>query len=195
MHGGMSESEAVLEFWFGRPGEPGHGEPRDAWFRRSDAFDAEIRARFGLLHRRAARGLLDDWMASPAASLALVIVLDQFSRNLFRDSSKAFENDARALGLARRAIALGHDRVHDPVPRHFFYLPFEHSEDIADQERGVALIAAMEDHPGKERSLEFAVRHRDVIARFGRFPHRNAVMGRGSTAEELAFLRENERGF
>jgi uncharacterized protein (DUF924 family) len=191
----MNEGEAVLAFWFGVPGEPGHGEPRETWFRRSDSFDAEIRARFAALHTRAARGLLDDWMIEPETALALVIVLDQFSRNLFRDSPRAFENDARALDFARQAVTLGHDGAYAPVPRLFFYLPFEHSEALADQERAVALIAAMEDHPGKERSLEFAVRHRDVIARFGRFPHRNAVLGRQSTDDEIAFLRENERGF
>lgn len=191
----MSESEAVLAFWFGRPGEPGHGVPREAWFRRSDAFDAEIRERFGALHEQASAGALDGWIEAPDSALALVILLDQFSRNLYRDSERAFENDARALRLAKEAVARGHDRTHAAVARGFFYLPFEHCEDLEEQERAVALIAAMEDHPGKDVSLDFAIRHRDVIARFGRFPHRNAVLGRESTDEELAFLRENERGF
>ena len=191
----MKESETVLAFWFGRPGEPGHEAYREAWFGRSDAFDAEIRDRFGALHAHAGQGALDHWMAEPDPALALVILLDQFTRNLHRESPQAFANDAKAVRLAKQAVAEGHDRTQPPLRRGFFYLPFEHSEDLAEQERCVALFEAMEEHEGKARSLDFARRHRDVIARFGRFPHRNAVLGRFSTEAERAFLRGHEKGF
>jgi uncharacterized protein (DUF924 family) len=189
------DSEAVLEFWFGRPGDPGYGGHRDEWFRRSDAFDAEIGDRFGALHARAAAGQLDDWIETPRGALALVILLDQFSRNLRRGSAAAFANDAKALELAKAAIDRGHDRAVEPVQRHFFYLPFEHSENLAEQERGVTLIEAMPLHDRKTEAVQYALRHRDVIARFSRFPHRNGVLGRQSTDEERAFLAEHEEGF
>jgi uncharacterized protein (DUF924 family) len=188
-------SEEVLEFWFGRPGDPDYGAHRQAWFRRDDAFDAEIARRFGALQRRARDGALDGWAETARGALALLVLLDQFSRNLHRESPEAFASDPKALAVAKDAIARGHDRAVTPLQAHFFYLPFEHSEALAEQERGVALMQAMPEHDGKENAVSYAVRHRDVIARFGRFPHRNAVLGRETTAEEQAFLAENERGF
>jgi uncharacterized protein (DUF924 family) len=193
--GSEDDVEQVLEFWFGRPDDPGYGAAREAWFRQSDDFDAEIRDRFGELVDRAAAGALDGWAQTARGALALIILLDQFSRNLNRGSGASFASDPKALALAKQAIAAGHDRAVTPIQMHFFYLPFEHAEDLADQEQGVALMEAMPDHEGKANAVEYAVRHRDVIARFGRFPHRNAVLGRETTDEEAAFLADNERGF
>src|SRR5215469_13154716 len=160
-----------------------------AWFRKSKAFDAEIRQRFETLHYAAARGELDGWAETSEGALALLLLLDQFPRNLFRGSPHAFATDPLALNVARRAVERGFDRQVDPDLRQFFYLPFEHSERLEDQDRSVALCAAS----GDAELLKWANLHRDIIARFGRFPHRNASLGRDTTPEERAFL--NSGGF
>lgn len=159
----------------------------DRWFAKDEAFDAEIRARFVDTYRAAAAGELDEWEALPRGALALLILLDQFPRNMFRGTREAYRTDATALLLAERAIETGHDRAFDPPLRRFFYLPFTHAEDLAAQERGVALNEAA----GDEDGATWARHHRDIVARFGRFPHRNAILGRPTTAEEEAFLKEN----
>jgi uncharacterized protein (DUF924 family) len=181
----------VLRFWFGE--EP--GAPRVQWFRKDPAFDEEIRRRFGALHAAAARGELESWRAEPESMLALVIVLDQFSRNLHRSDARAFAQDGHALECAKQAVARGDDRTLLPVQRQFLYLPFEHSEDLGDQETGLALMLALEAFEPTRGCSEWAVRHRDIVRRFGRFPHRNAALGRASTPEEIAFLKTPGSGF
>ena len=174
----------MLDFWFG----PERGKPRPEWFRKDDAFDAEIRRRFGELHASAARRELEAWRASPEPMLALIILLDQFSRNLHRGDARAFAQDAHALECALETVTRGDDLGLLPVERQFVYLPFEHSEDLAHQEKGCDLMRSLDAFEETRGVSEWAVKHRDVIARFGRFPHRNAVLGRESTPEELAFL-------
>lgn len=183
--------EAVLEFWFGTP----RGRSRVEWFRKDPAFDEELRGRFGDLHAAAARRELESWRASPEPMLALVVVLDQFSRNLYRGDARAFAQDAHALECARQAIARGDDLLLLPVERQFLYLPYEHSESLADQETGVDLMRSLDAFEETRGVSDWAVRHRDIVARFGRFPHRNAALGRGSTPEELEFLKQPGSGF
>ncbi|HET7400306.1 MAG TPA: DUF924 family protein [Usitatibacter sp.] len=184
----MSEGghEAVLDFWFGRP----RGPSRPEWFRKDPAFDEEIRTRFGALHAAAARRELEAWRLSPEPMVALVVVLDQFSRNLHRGDARAFAQDAHALECAREAVGRGDDLALLPVERQFLYLPFEHSEDLADQEACVERMISLEAFEETRGLAEWAVRHRDVIRRFGRFPHRNAALGRESTPEEVDFLAQ-----
>jgi uncharacterized protein (DUF924 family) len=184
---GFSE---VLDFWFGAPDSRERGRPRKAWFEKSEIFDAEIRRRFLGAWERAARGELQSWLATPLASLALIVVLDQFPRNMFRGAARAFSSDSPALAAARSAIARGFDRLLSQAERGFAYLPFEHAEDLAAQRRSLALFEGL----GRER-IEYARRHFEIIARFGRFPHRNAALGRPSTAEEIEFLGQPGSSF
>jgi len=172
----------ILTFW------------RDAgpkrWFDKNDGFDAAIRLKFEATHHAAARGEHDRWTLSADGALALLLLLDQFPRNLYRGSAHSYATDPLARSLAAEALARGHDRRFDPALRPFFYLPFEHSEDLADQDRSVALCKAMRAETGEEGFLKWAIGHRDVIVRFSRFPHRNRALGRVTTAEEQAFLDE-----
>lgn len=154
------------------------------WFAKSDRFDEAIRLRFEPTHYAAARGEYAAWQETAEGCAALLILLDQFPRNLFRGSAHAFATDSLARGIARRAIARGFDEAVDPLLRSFFYLPFEHAEDIADQKLCVELFASAGDAEG----LKWAKAHLDIIERFGRFPHRNAVLGRETTPQEQAFL-------
>lgn len=167
---------AVVTFW--RQAGPAK------WFHKDAGFDDEIRARFLALHEAAARGELASWEGEAESMLALLILLDQFPRNMFRASAHAFATDMMALNIARRALEHGFDGACGEEMRQFFYLPFMHSENIADQELCLALcrLHKMADN------IKFAEEHRDIIARFSRFPHRNAVMGRKTSAEEQAFL-------
>ena len=176
--------DAVLRFWFGEA--PGASRPE--WFRKDARFDGEIRERFGALHAAAAKGGCDTWRVSAESLLALVIVLDQFSRNLYRDDARAFAQDAHARDCAAQALERGDDLTLLPVQRGFLYLPFEHSEDLRDQERSVELFTTLEAFEPTRGLSGWAVKHRDIVERFGRFPHRNAALGRPSTAEEVAFL-------
>ncbi|MCX7891436.1 MAG: DUF924 domain-containing protein [Burkholderiales bacterium] len=185
----------VLAFWFGGAGSAESGRPRDCWFRKSDAFDAEIRERFGALHGAAHAGALDAWAETPLAALALLVVLDQFPRNLYRGTPRAFASDARALAVARKAVWRGFDRVLAPVARWFVYLPFEHAEDLTAQRESLRLFARLAGDPASATAIDYARRHYDVIARFGRFPHRNAILGRPSTPEEAEYLRQPGSGF
>lgn len=187
------EAREVLDFWFGMA--KGLGSPRIEWFRKDGKFDAEIRRRFAELHARAVRGELDTWRASPESLLALVIVLDQFSRNLYRNDARAFAQDEMARALAADAIARGDDLGFLPVQRQFLYLPFEHSESLADQQRAVELTRSLEAFEETRGLTAWAEKHRDIIKRFGRFPHRNALLGRTSTPEEAAFLKSPGPGF
>ena len=182
---------AVLDFWFGRPDMPDFGRPRTVWFRRDPAFDTDIRARFLTDCERAAAGAYDALAATPEGALALTILLDQFPRNLFRGSARAFGSDPAARAVARGALDRGWDREMLPVQRLFLYLPFEHSEDVADQELCVERTAAL----GNAEWTRYAERHLEIIQRFGRFPHRNAALGRASTEAERAFLLEPNSSF
>lgn len=192
--------EDVLTFWFGPPGSPPLANAK-RWFERDAAFDAEIAARFGELLKRAAAGELEAWRDTPTGALALVIVLDQFSRNLHRDSALAFANDPAARDVAKAVRARSLDRALPPVLRAFLYLPYEHAEDPALQEESVALFAELRAEAPPELAdyldvtLDYARRHRDVIARFGRFPHRNRALGRASTPAELEFLEQPGSSF
>jgi uncharacterized protein (DUF924 family) len=185
----------VLDFWFGAPGTPAHGQRRAEWFRKSDAFDAGVRARFLALYESAAAGGLSAWVSAPRSLLALIVVLDQFPRNMFRDQPRAFATDAQALAAAQRMVADGWDRQLSPLERSFVYLPFEHAEDLAMQARALELFGALADEPVVGDVLEWARKHHAVIVRFGRFPHRNAILGRASTPEELAFLAQPGSSF
>ncbi len=186
----------ILAFWFGRPGEPGYGQPRAEWFRKDSGFDAEIRSRFLPAVEAALAGQLAAWGDNQQGLLALLILLDQFPRNLFRGEAKAFAGDPQARRLAERALDLAWDKGLSAVEKLFVYLPFEHSEALADQERSVALFSALAaGHPGCEGFLDYAHRHHEVIARFGRFPHRNAALGRPSTLEETSYLAQPGSGF
>jgi uncharacterized protein (DUF924 family) len=189
------EAQAVLEFWFLPATDPGHGLARPQWFRKDADFDGEIRARFRALHGVAASGGLEDWAEEPHSMLALLVVLDQFSRNLYRDDSRAFAQDARALGCAKRVIDREWDLVLRPVERQFCYLPFEHSERLEDQDRAFALFSGLGQFPETRDLAVWSEKHRAIIRRFGRFPHRNAALGRASTPEELEFLAGPGSGF
>ncbi|HXN16067.1 MAG TPA: DUF924 family protein [Usitatibacter sp.] len=182
------EADEVLDFWFGPL--DARGKPRPEWFRKDAAFDAEIRRRFAALHEAAARGTRDAWRASPQPMLALVILLDQFSRNMYRDQARAFAQDERALDCAREALSRGDDLGLLPVERQFLYLPFEHSEELPDQDKAVELMRSLEAFETTRGLTRWAESHRDIIRRFGRFPHRNAALGRESTRVELEFLEK-----
>jgi uncharacterized protein (DUF924 family) len=175
--------EDVLAFWF--------GQPPVRHFRKDPVFDQEIRDRFGALHGELVLGEHDDWLTTPRGRLAAIIVLDQFSRNMFRDTPGMFASDPQALQLALEGLARGDDRALSEAERSFFYMPLMHAEDRAVQDRCVELFRAL----GIENNLKFAVMHRDIVQRFGRFPHRNAVLGRTSTPEEVEFLAQPGSSF
>ncbi|WP_428267190.1 DUF924 family protein [Haliangium sp.] len=193
----MERWEQVLAYWFGPDGAGATTSHR--WFTRDDAFDAEIRARFGDDYERAVAGQLDDWAITPRGRLALVILLDQFSRNLYRDHADAYAHDARAQRLCTEGIDRGLDRRLSAIERWFFYMPLMHAEDLDLQARSVSCFRQLvEDAPEAHRAacegaLRYAESHRDEIERFGRFPHRNQVLGRTSTPAELRFLDRRER--
>lgn len=187
----MERAAEVLEYWFGPPESPDHGQRREMWFKEGRSIDAEIRDRFLALHQDAAAGRLDHWRDEARACLALILVLDQFPRHIFRDRPEAYASDRRALATAKHALAAGYGHERPVIELGFIYLPFSHAEDISAQRRSVALRRALPEHDAKERSIERAVDHHDVIARFGRFPHRNEILGRESTPEETGFLDDN----
>ena len=185
----------ILDFWFSE----GPDAFRKAWFVRDDAFDAEIRCRFDALLEPAREGALDGWAATAEGALALLLVLDQFPRNLHRGTPRAFAADAKAQQVAREAVlARRLDLALAPTQRVFLYLPFEHSEAMADQDLSVALFEGLRDAPQHRMpggAIDFAWKHWLVIRRFGRFPHRNAALGRDSTPAELAYLAQPGAGF
>jgi uncharacterized protein (DUF924 family) len=192
----LPDPRDVLDFWFGAPGSAEYGTDRKMWFRKNEGFDAQLRERFGALLEAASAGELDGWAATPEGTLALVIVLDQFSRNCHRGTPRAFASDDRALAMARRLVASGEDRR---LPTHyhraFAYLPFEHAESADAQRESLRLFGELRPEPEGEGYYDYAVRHAQVIERFGRFPHRNAQLGRASSEAELAFLREPGSSF
>lgn len=176
----------ILHFWF--------EETKPAqWFQKNSDFDKKIKDRFSQTYDLAKDGVMDDWRNDTDGSLALVLVLDQFPRNMFRDTPQAFAADHKALIVSKYAISKGFDQLLNPVKRRFLYLPFEHSENLSDQRRSVELFEAMkEDDP---LGHEYALRHYDVIEKFGRFPHRNKILGRENTSEEEDYLKQPGSGF
>ncbi len=199
----MVTPATILETWF--PNDP--EKANKLWWGKDPALDAELSERFGATLEAAKRGELDEWAVTAQGRLALVILLDQLSRNIYRGTPEAFAADTKARVLVHQGLAVGDDKVLKPIERLFFYLPLEHSEELADQDRCVALCREValavandpEADPGRVKQFEsfvdYAIRHRDIIARFGRFPHRNAVLGRASTAEELEFLAQPGSSF
>ena len=186
-HGATHWSE-ILSFWFGAPDSPELGRNRKRWFEKSADFDALIRTRYLAAYEAAAAGGLDAWAERPLSALALVVMLDQFPRNLFRGSPRAFAADPKALAVARSLVARGFDAALMPAQRWFAYLPYEHAEDLAAQRESLAVYDRLRGDPSSAMPSAYAMRHYAVIERFGRFPHRNAVLGRASTPDEVAFL-------
>ena len=192
----MERSEIILEEWFGKGGGGGFDPARaKLWFSKDEEFDAHLRRRFGDDLRRAAAGEYDEWAKTPRGRLALVILLDQFSRNIHRGTKEAFANDEKARALVEEGLSDRVDREYRPIERAFFYLPLEHAEDPAAQARAVELYEELlddvpkEQRPTYEEFLDYAVQHQRIIDRFGRFPHRNEILGRETTEEEAAFLK------
>lgn len=179
----MSSPHDVIECWLR------HGP--EAWFSRNEALDAEIEADYADLHFKASRCELSDWEETPEGTLALLLLLDQFPRNLFRGSAHSYATDPLARTTAHRALAKGFDKRVEPVLRPFFYLPFEHSEEMEDQRFSVSLFEKHRDETGDAEPLKWAMVHLELIERFGRFPHRNAALGRQTTAEEQAYLDDD----
>jgi uncharacterized protein (DUF924 family) len=200
---GIERAEAVLEFWFGDAArDPSALQQRvDLWFASSEETDARIAEHFGSLAAEAARSELEPWTAEPRACLALIILLDQFPRNLHRGSAEAFACDAHGLAVAEAGVAAGHLEVLATSEQCFYLLPYEHSENTEVHQRGLALFrrvldrAAPEWRPSAKNSLDYALSHFEIIERFGRYPHRNAVMGRESTPEERAYLEAGAPSF
>lgn len=189
----LSAAQTVLTFWFGDPADPAseYGQQRKIWFCKQPKFDQQIRDRFLSVYERGHQGELDSWLAAPQSALALTVLLDQFPRNMFRGTKRCFEADTQALNVAQTALSRQYDQALLPVERMFLYLPFEHSENIAHQNRAVALFEELvQSAPELQSTLDYAYRHRDVIAQFGRFPHRNESLGRPSTPAETTFLQQ-----
>jgi len=179
---------AVLRFWFGEGAD--YGKAHQRWFEKDAAFDSQVRGQFLALYETIVAGGLLDWLERPADCLARIVVLDQFPRNMFRGTPRAFAADALALDSARHAVRRGFDKDMLEVERQFVYLPFEHSESLADQERACELMK-----PLGEDLYDWALRHKRIVERFGRFPHRNQILGRKSTPEEIEFLKTPGSGF
>jgi uncharacterized protein (DUF924 family) len=196
INGAMPErARALFDFWFGPPEDPERLHHRQIWFRSTSEFDAAVRHGFAADHDQAVAGMLQDWEGSPEGALALVMLLDQVPRNIFRSTPRAFTSDPQALATTRRALAHCFDLAVPAAWRVFFYLPFEHSEALADQQRGIALLEALPPVQGRPGGGRMSRLHLEIVERFGRFPHRNAILGRESTAAELAFLEECDLRF
>ena len=185
----------VLDFWFGREDEPGYGESRAEWFRKDPGFDAAVKELFGELYEEAAAGHLDGWRDDAKGCLALVIVLDQFPRNMFRGDGRTHATDAKALETSKYAVEHALDRELPAFQRMFLYMPFMHSENASDQLRSVELFGRLADEPGAPDVTSYAVGHMKIVERFGRFPHRNEILGRATTPEEAEFLKTEGSSF
>ena len=187
-------AKALLDTWFGPPGDPERERHRDIWFKGTPQFDASLREAFLADYEAGAAGKLRSWEALPEGALALVLLLDQIPRNIFRDTPRAYAADAAARAAADRALARGFDRLVPEAWRRFFYMPFHHSENLADQRRSAALFDGLPGQRDRRGSVRrYGRPYVEVIARFGRFPHRNAILGRASTPEESAFLAERDK--
>ena len=195
MQPGARSWQSVLDFWFLTPEHADHGTSRPEWFRKDAVFDDSIRTQFGAMLESALAGGFREWDADLHGALARIVLLDQFPRNAFRDTPRAFAGDALAQEAALAMIESGRDRLLHPLERWFVYLPLEHAENLELQERSVGLFSALAKDEGMGDILEYATRHRDIIARFGRFPHRNRIIGRASTPDEIEFLKQPGSGF
>lgn len=183
-------AQAVLDFWFGPPGDPAREQHRAIWFKSTAEFDAALRREFLADYEAAAAGALRAWEISAEGALAVVLLLDQVPRNIFRNTPRAYTTDPAARAAADRALERGFDQTVPAAWRLFFYMPFHHSEDLADQQRSLALFTALPRNPDRSGSLRrYGRPYIEVIERFGRFPHRNAILGRPSTDEEIEFLK------
>lgn len=191
----MTTPGEILDFWFGREGEEGYGEFREVWFTKDPEFDWEVRVRFEDAYEEAAAGRLDHWKDEAQSCLALIVLLDQFPRNMFRGDPKTHAADALAREAARHAVEHAYDRELPPYGRLFAYLPFEHSEDLDDQRLSVELFRGLAAQMGSDELLVYAIRHLEIIERFGRFPHRNEILRRATTPEEAEFLRGPDSSF
>ena len=190
------DAQRVLDFWFGAPRDAEYGQARKLWFAKDEAFDAEVRERFGVTIERALRGELEGWAIEARSALAQILLLDQLTRNAFRGTPRSFAGDAHALAAASRVVGERFDEALPTFMRPFVYLPFEHAEGMAMQDEAVRLFTRLVAEDASQQSvLDYAHRHRAVIERFGRFPHRNAILGRQSTAEEIEFLKQPGSGF
>ena len=189
------EITALIDFWFGPPQSSERFKSRAAWFKVDPEFDEALRQRFLALQQRAAAGGCNEWAGEAEPCLALILLLDQLPRNLYRGTAQAFATDPMARAAARGALSRGFDRSLPAAWRPFIYLPFEHSENLGDQEQSLALFASLARDPDFASSEDYAKRHHAIIARFGRFPHRNRALGRASSAEEEAFLKEPNSSF
>ncbi|MEM0980196.1 MAG: DUF924 family protein [Cyanobacteria bacterium P01_H01_bin.58] len=193
-----STATQILTFWFDAPAHPNseYGQERRIWFHKDPVFDQQVRENFLSIYEQARRRACDDWLQTPQGTLALAVLLDQFPRNMFRGTPRSFEAGKQALAIAEWAIAHRVDCALIPVERMFLYLPFEHSENLAHQNQAVTLFEALiQNAPELQTTLDYAYRHRDVITQFGRFPHRNAILGRTSTLEEITFLQQPGSSF
>ena len=186
--------DEILDFWFAPRGSAEHGRTRELWFRKDAAVDQSIRARFGGAVETALAGGFGEW-TTPRGALARVLLLDQFTRNIYRETPRAFAGDTLALGISTAAVANGDDQSLIPVERWFLYMPFVHAEDPDAQETSLELFARLRDETGLSEPDVWAERHAVVIRRFGRYPHRNAILGRESTAEEIEYLATGGRSF
>jgi len=190
-----SNPDGILDFWFGREDDPGYGEFRNVWFQKDEDFDREVQARFREDHERATNGDLDAWREEARSALALVILLDQFPRNMFRGDARTHATDAKALATVEYAIERALDRELPAFQRMFLYMPFMHSENVEAQRRSVELFERLASEDGATDVTEYAAGHRDIVERFGRFPHRNAILGRETTLEEAEFLTQPDSSF
>jgi len=199
----LEQAESILEYWFGTEADDlvAANQHTALWWKKNPQVDQEIRERFASLLDAAAAGNLDGWLTRPRGRLAMIILADQFSRNMYRDTPRSFAFDPLAQIWCKAGLDSGADRLLRPVERVFFNLPLEHSESLEDQHRSVALFKSLaESVPDEHRELfdgylKYAERHRDIVQRFGRFPHRNAILGRESTEEEIAFLQQPGSSF
>src|SRR5215472_15879830 len=184
-------ARALLDFWFGPLGDPDRDKHREIWFKSTEEFDTALRRKFLADYEAAAAGELDSWETSPEGALALVLLLDQVPRNIFRRTPRAYAADSAARAVADRALERGFDQLVGPAWRTFFYMPLHHSEDIGDQQRSAALFESLPRNPDRRGFLRrYGQPYLQVIERFGRFPHRNEILGRQSTAAEIAFMTE-----
>jgi len=188
----MERAQVLVDFWFGPPGDPEREQHRQIWFKSTQEHDNRLRELFLADYERAAAGALVAWEAAPESGLALVLLLDQIPRNIFRATPRAYAADPLARAVADRALARRFDAAFPPAWRKFFYMPFHHSEDLADQRRSVALFASVRDGTERGGLGRYGLPYVEVIERFGRFPHRNAILGRVSTPEEVAFLEKRD---